>query len=55
MRNWAIAGVSLAGGLLGAGLYSARAARRAEELVPMDGRLVKAGPHRLHVLQERVG
>ncbi|WP_300974153.1 alpha/beta fold hydrolase [Sphingomonas sp. LHG3406-1] len=55
MRNWAIAGVSLAGGLLGAGLYSARAARRAEELVPMDGRLVKAGPHRLHVTEQGEG
>ncbi|GLR48719.1 alpha/beta fold hydrolase [Sphingomonas astaxanthinifaciens] len=56
MRNWAIAGVSLVGGLLGAGLYSQRAARRAEELAPMDGRLVDVGSGiTLHVTEDGSG
>lgn len=55
MRNWAIAGASLAAGLLGAGLYSARAARKAEEAVPMDGRLVEAGGTLLHVTEQGEG
>lgn len=55
MRNWVIGGTALLGGLLGAGLYSARAARRAEELVPMDGRIVEAGPYRLHVTEQGEG
>ena len=56
MRNWAIAGVSLVGGLLGAGLYSQRAARRAEELAPMDGRLVDVGNGIiLHVTEDGAG
>lgn len=55
MRNWAIAGASLAAGLIGAGLYSARVARRAEEQVPMDGRLVEAGGTLLHVTEQGEG
>jgi pimeloyl-ACP methyl ester carboxylesterase len=55
MRNWAIAGASLAAGLIGAGLYSARAARRAEQAVPMDGRLVEAGGTLLHVTEQGEG
>jgi pimeloyl-ACP methyl ester carboxylesterase len=55
MRNWAIAGASLAAGLLGAGLFSARTAKRAEELVPMDGRLVQAGGTLLHVTEQGAG
>ena len=55
MRNWAIAGLSVAAGLVGAGLYSARSAKRAEALVPMDGRLVDAGPYRLHVTEQGEG
>ena len=55
MRNWAIAGASLAAGLLGAGLYSARVARKAEEQVPMDGRLVEAGGTLLHVTEQGEG
>jgi pimeloyl-ACP methyl ester carboxylesterase len=51
----AIAGASLMAGLLGAGFYSARAARRAEKLVPMDGRLVEAGNTRLHVTEQGEG
>jgi hypothetical protein len=44
MKNWAIAGASLAAGLLGASFYSARVARKAEADVPMDGRIVEASP-----------
>ena len=55
MRNWLIGGVATLGGLLGAGIYSARAAKRAEEMVPMDGRLVEAGPYRLHVTEQGEG
>lgn len=55
MRHWAIAGASLAAGFLGAGWYSQRAARRAEEMVPMDGRLVEAGGTLLHVTEQGSG
>jgi pimeloyl-ACP methyl ester carboxylesterase len=55
MRNWAIAGASLAAGLIGAGWYSARAARQAEAAVPMDGRLVDAGGTLLHVTEQGEG
>jgi pimeloyl-ACP methyl ester carboxylesterase len=55
MKGWAIAGLSLAAGLAGAGLLSARAARKAEEAVPMDGRIVEAGPYRLHVTEQGTG
>jgi pimeloyl-ACP methyl ester carboxylesterase len=55
MRNWAIAGLSLAAGLAGAGLYSQRVARKAEEEVPMDGRIVEAGPYLLHVTEQGEG
>lgn len=55
MKKWAIAGASVAAGLLGAGLFSARVARQAEAQVPMDGRLVDAGPFRLHVTEQGVG
>jgi pimeloyl-ACP methyl ester carboxylesterase len=49
MRNWLVGGVALGAGLLGAGLYTARTARKAEAAVPMDGRIVEVGPYRLHV------
>lgn len=55
MRRWAIAGVSLAAGLVGAGLYSQRVARKAEEDVPMDGRIVEAGSYLLHVTEQGEG
>ena len=55
MRNWVIAGTALAGGLLGAGLYTRRAARRAENLVPMDGRMVAAGDDHFHVVEQGEG
>lgn len=55
MNKWAIAGASLAASLVGAGLYSARAARKAEEAVPMDGRLVEAGGTRFHVTEQGDG
>lgn len=55
MRNWVIGGSAALAGLFGAALYSARAARRAEELVPMDGRIVTAGPYRLHVTEQGEG
>lgn len=55
MRAWTIAGLSLVGGIFGAGLYSARAARQAEKLVPMDGRLVEAGGTILHVTEQGEG
>lgn len=55
MKNWGIAGLSLAAGLLGAGLFSARVARKAEAQVPMDGRLVEAGPYRFHVTEQGEG
>lgn len=55
MRNWVIAGLSLGAGLVGAGLFSARVARKAEEAVPMDGRIVEAGAYRLHVAEEGKG
>ena len=51
MRNWAIGGIALASGVLGASFYTARKAREAERAVPMDGRIVEAGPHRLHVTE----
>ncbi|GAA4014237.1 alpha/beta fold hydrolase [Sphingomonas swuensis] len=55
MRNWAIAGVAVAAGLLGAGVYSRQTARKAERLVPMDGRIVEAGPYLLHVTEQGHG
>lgn len=55
MRSMALAGLSLAAGLLGAGLFSSRVARRAEDDVPMDGRLVDAGLARLHVTEQGQG
>ncbi|GAA4043600.1 alpha/beta fold hydrolase [Sphingomonas rosea] len=56
MKKWAIAGASLVGGLLGAGLYSARVAKQAEALVPMDGRLVDVGGGvQLHVTEQGSG
>lgn len=55
MRNWAIAGTALVGAMLGAGLYTRRAARRAETLVPMDGRIVAAGDDHFHVLEQGKG
>jgi len=55
MRNWTIAGSALAAGMLGAGLYTARTARKATAAVPMDGRLIEAGPYRLHVAEEGRG
>lgn len=55
MRKWVIGGSAALAGLFGAALYSARAARRAEELVPMDGRIVTAGPYRLHVTEQGEG
>jgi pimeloyl-ACP methyl ester carboxylesterase len=55
MRNWIIGSTAAVAGLLGAGFYSARAAKRAEELVPMDGRIVTAGPYRLHVTEQGEG
>jgi pimeloyl-ACP methyl ester carboxylesterase len=55
MKNWAIAGASLAAGLLGASFYSARVARKAEADVPMDGRIVEAGPYRFHVAEQGQG
>lgn len=55
MRNWAIAGTAVTAGLLGAGLFTARTARRAERAVPMDGRLVDAGRYSLHVTEQGEG
>jgi len=55
VRNWVIGGTAVLSGLLGAGIYSARAAKRAEEQVPMDGRIVTAGPYRLHVTEQGEG
>ncbi|WP_114226815.1 MULTISPECIES: alpha/beta fold hydrolase [Sphingomonas] len=55
MKKWVIGGVAAAAGLLGAGVYSARAARRHEEMVPMDGRIVSAGPYKLHVTEQGEG
>ena len=55
MRNWAIAGAAVAAGLLGGGLFTRRATARAEAMVPMDGRLVEAGPYRLHVAEQGQG
>lgn len=51
MRNWALGGVALASGMLGAAFYTARKAKEAEASVPMDGRMVQAGPYRLHVAE----
>jgi pimeloyl-ACP methyl ester carboxylesterase len=55
MRNWAIGGAAILGGMLGAGLYSARVAKRAERQVPMTGRIVEAGEFRLHVTEQGEG
>lgn len=55
MRKWTIAGASLAAGILGAGIYSARAARRAESQVPMDGEIVECGGIKLHVAEQGQG
>lgn len=55
MNKWAIAGASLAAGLVGAGLFSARTARKAEELVPRDGQMVEAGGTLLHVVEQGEG
>jgi len=55
MRNWVIGGTAALAGLFGAGIYTARAAKRAEELVPMDGRIVTAGAYRLHVTEQGEG
>lgn len=55
MRNWVIGGTAAIAGLLGAGIYSARAARRAEDMVPMDGHIVTAGPYKLHVTEQGQG
>ena len=55
MKALGIAGLLLAGALIGAGLFSARAARKAERQVPMDGRLVDAGPYRFHVAEQGKG
>lgn len=55
MRAWAIGGAALAAGALGATIYTARTARRAEQAVPMDGRLVQAGPHVFHVAEQGQG
>lgn len=50
MKRWTIAGASVLGAMLGAGLYSARLAKKSEAAVPMDGRLVTLpGGDRLHV------
>ncbi|HVF83124.1 MAG TPA: alpha/beta hydrolase [Sphingomicrobium sp.] len=51
MRNWALGGVALASSVLGATFYTARKAREAEAAVPMDGRIVEAGPYKLHVAE----
>ena len=55
MRNWAIGGLALGAGALGAGLYTSRKAREAEAAVPMDGRMVEAGGHRFHVAEQGQG
>jgi pimeloyl-ACP methyl ester carboxylesterase len=55
MKKLTITGLSLAAGLLGAGLFSRRVARRAETDVPMDGRLVEAGGTRFHVTEQGQG
>jgi pimeloyl-ACP methyl ester carboxylesterase len=55
MRNWAIGGIALASGVLGASFYTARKAKEAEAAVPMDGRIVEAGPYRLHVAEKGSG
>lgn len=51
MRNWALGGMALASGVLGATFYTARKAKAAEAAVPMDGRIVETGPYRLHVAE----
>jgi pimeloyl-ACP methyl ester carboxylesterase len=55
MRNWAIGGLALGAGALGAGLYTSRKAREAEAAVPMDGRMVQAGGHRFHIAEQGQG
>jgi pimeloyl-ACP methyl ester carboxylesterase len=55
MRNWALGGVALASSVLGATFYTARKAREAEAAVPMDGRVVEAGPYKLHVAEAGQG
>jgi len=55
MRNWAIGGMALGAGMLGAGVYTSRKAREAEAAVPMDGRMVEAGGQRFHVAEQGEG
>ena len=55
MRAWLAGSAAMLAGAMGASLYTARTARRAELMVPMDGRLVQAGPHTFHVAEEGLG
>ena len=55
MRAWLAGSAALAAGALGASVYTARTARKAEEAVPMDGTLVQAGPYVFHVAEEGKG
>lgn len=55
MRKWLAGGAALAMGALGGTFYTARTAKKAEEAVPMDGRLVQAGGTTLHVAEQGEG
>ncbi len=55
MRAWLAGSAALVAGAFGATLYTARTARRAEQAVPMDGRLVRAGSFVFHVAEEGKG
>ena len=55
MKKWLAGGAALAAGAFGATFYTARTAKKAEEAVPMDGRLVQAGPYTLHVAEQGEG
>jgi pimeloyl-ACP methyl ester carboxylesterase len=55
MKGWMISAAAVGAGALGASLFTARIARKAEAAVPMDGRLVETAKGRLHVAETGSG
>lgn len=55
MKKWLAGSTALLAGTLGATAYTVLTARKAEQAVRMDGRLVQAGEHVFHVAEEGRG